>query len=63
MSLTPERITEKISQVEKDIAKLRSEGAEEKKVMTLIAYKEYLDASYSPRIHCAQCLYEQVLEL
>ena len=42
MSLTPEVILEKIEQVDKDIQKLRSEGAEEKKVMTLAAYKEYL---------------------
>jgi hypothetical protein len=42
MSLTPQRILEKIEQVEKDVQKLRAEGAEEKKVMTLIAYKEYL---------------------
>ena len=40
--MIPQRIIEKIEQVDKDILKLRSEGAEEKKVMTLIAYKEYL---------------------
>jgi hypothetical protein len=37
-----QRIKEKIEQVENDIKRLRAEGAEEKKVMTLTAYKEYL---------------------
>lgn len=42
MSLTPEILNQKIEQVDKDIQKLRAEGAEEKKVMALVAYKEYL---------------------
>lgn len=42
MSLTIKQIQEKITQVEVDIQKLRTSGAEEKKILTLSDYKEYL---------------------
>jgi hypothetical protein len=42
MSLTVEQIQERITRVEEDIKKLRSSGAEEKKLIALGEYKEYL---------------------
>jgi hypothetical protein len=42
MSLTKEQLAERIKQVDQDLQKIRSAGADEKKIFTLIQYKEYL---------------------
>ncbi len=42
MSLTEEQLRERITRVDEDMKNLRSSGADEKKIFTLIQYKEYL---------------------
>jgi hypothetical protein len=43
MDLTKKELTEKIAKVRDDLAKLRATGAEEKKLMILSQYIEYLE--------------------
>jgi uncharacterized small protein (DUF1192 family) len=43
MSLTKKELTEKIAMVKEDLAKLRANGGEDKKIEILTQYIEYLE--------------------
>jgi hypothetical protein len=43
MTLTKKELAEKIAKVREDLARLRATGAEEKKLMILAQYIEYLE--------------------
>ncbi len=42
MSLTKEQLEERIKRVDEDMKRLRSTGADEKKMFALAQYKDYL---------------------
>lgn len=42
MSLTKEQLEERIKRVDEDMRRIRSAGADEKKIFALSQYKEYL---------------------
>jgi hypothetical protein len=42
LAMNIEQLKAKIAQVDADILKMRSTGTEEKKIFTLVEYKEYL---------------------